>query len=40
MQTEIKSEIILNVTKNIIENSSEIDSEFVDIVNEHFWELV
>ena len=31
---------ILNFSKNVSYNSKDLDSEFIDIVNEHFWELI
>ncbi len=35
-----KIQTILDFSKKIIRNSVDIDSEFVDIVNEDFWELI
>ncbi len=31
---------IVEFSKKLISNSIDIDSEFVDIVNEHFWDLI
>ena len=33
-------EIIINFSKYLVEKSKNIDSEFVDIVNDHFWDLI
>jgi len=35
-----KINIIVEFSSKLISNSIDIDSEFVDIVNEHFWELI
>jgi hypothetical protein len=37
---QIEDEMILDETIEIIENSIDIDPEFVDIVNDNFWELI
>ncbi len=34
-----KENIILEFSNDLISNSSDIDSEFVDIVNDNFWDL-
>ncbi|NJO88533.1 MAG: hypothetical protein HC831_05885 [Chloroflexia bacterium] len=31
---------MLSFTKKLLENSKDIDSEFVDIVNDNFWDLI
>jgi|SRR5690606_14981850 len=31
---------MLSFTKNLLENSKDIESEFVDIVNDNFWNLI
>jgi hypothetical protein len=33
-------QVIVDFSKNIIENSVDIDNEFVEIVNENFWDLI
>ncbi len=35
-----KIDIIVSFSKNVIENSKDIDSEFVEIVNNNFWDLI
>ena len=35
-----KVQAILGFSKKILDNTTDLDSEFVDIVNENFWELV
>jgi len=35
-----KINTIINFTKIMIENTKDMDAEFVDIVNDHFWDLV
>jgi len=35
-----KIDAILGFSYKVIENSVDIDSEFVDIVNENFWDLI
>jgi len=35
-----KIDAILGFSKKVIENSKDIDSEYVDIVNENFWDLI
>jgi len=35
-----KIQIILNFTKNILEFSSNLESEFLEIVDDNFWDLV
>jgi hypothetical protein len=36
----IKFQAIIEFSKKVLINSKDIDSEFVDIVNENFWELI
>ena len=35
-----KESTIVEFSKKLIDNSLDIDSEFVDIVNENFWDLI
>lgn len=35
-----KIQTILGFSKKILDNSKDLDSEYVDIVNENFWDLV
>lgn len=35
-----KIQSILNFSKKILDNSKDLDSEYVDIVNENFWDIV
>lgn len=35
-----KISVVLSFSKTIIENSRDIDSEIVDIVNDNFWDLI
>jgi len=35
-----KLDTILEFTQKLISDSKDIDSEFVEIVNEHFWDLI
>jgi len=35
-----KLNTMISFTKNLLENSTDIESEFVDIVNENFWDLI
>lgn len=35
-----KISAVLSFSKTIIENSKDLDSEIVDIVNENFWDLI
>lgn len=35
-----KVDIITNLSKHLIEHTTDIDSEFVKIVNENFWDLI
>lgn len=35
-----KQEIVLNFSQDLISNSTELDSEFVEIVNDNFWNLL
>ncbi len=35
-----KIQTILNFSKKVLQNTKDIDSEFVEIVNENFWELI
>ncbi len=35
-----KINTMISFTKNLLENSKDIESEFVDIVNENFWDLI
>lgn len=35
-----KIEMIIEFSKKVIENSNDIDSEFVEIVNNKFWDLI
>lgn len=37
---ESQLEIIVNVSKHLIMNSKNIDHEFVEIVNNNFWDLI
>lgn len=37
-ETQLK--LLIGVSENIITNSQNIDQEFVDIVNESFWDLI
>ncbi|RLB67790.1 MAG: hypothetical protein DRH08_02750 [Deltaproteobacteria bacterium] len=39
-QDKEKYQAILDFSQNILDNSTDIDSEFVDIVNENFWDLL
>lgn len=39
-QDEEKYQAIVGFSQKIIDNSTDIDSEFVDIVNENFWDLL
>ena len=36
----VKAQVIIEFSRKVIENSVEIDEEFVDIVNDNFWELI
>lgn len=42
LQNEIDEKIqtIIGFSTSILSNTTDIDSEYVDIVNEHFWELI
>ena len=35
-----KINTMVSFTKNLLENSKDIESEFVDIVNDNFWDLM
>lgn len=35
-----KIHTMISFTKNLLENSKDIESEFVDIVNDNFWDLI
>jgi hypothetical protein len=35
-----KINTMISFTKNLLKNSKDIESEFVDIVNDNFWELI
>jgi hypothetical protein len=35
-----KINAMITFTKNLLENSKDIESEFVDIVNDNFWDLI
>lgn len=35
-----KINTIVSFTQNLLENSQDIESEFVDIVNDNFWDLI
>lgn len=35
-----KSRIIVSFSKNLFENSIDLDPEFVEIVDKHFWDLI
>lgn len=35
-----KLQTIIDFSRNLMDNSKEIDGEFVDIINENFWDLV
>jgi hypothetical protein len=35
-----KLQTIMDFSKKVIQNTKDIDSEFVDIVNDNFWELI
>lgn len=35
-----KINTMISFTKNLLENSRDIESEFVDIVNDNFWDLI
>jgi|GEM_PF-1293871 len=35
-----KINTIISFTQNLLENSKDIESEFVDIVNDNFWDLI
>lgn len=35
-----KINTMVSLTKNLLENSKDIESEFVDIVNDNFWDLI
>ncbi len=35
-----KIRIIIDFSKKILRNSKDMDSEFIDIVNENFWDLI
>ena len=35
-----KINTMISFTQNLLENSKEIESEFVDIVNDNFWDLI
>ncbi|MBK0370567.1 hypothetical protein [Flavobacterium agrisoli] len=39
-ENDEKINTIISFTKNLLENSTDIESEFVDIVNDNFWELI
>jgi hypothetical protein len=39
-EDEKKMQAIIDFSKDIIDNSKDIDTEYVDIVNENFWELI
>ncbi len=36
----IKVESLLEFSKKLVENSIDIDGEFVDIVNDNFWDII
>lgn len=36
----IKMNALISITMNLLENSTNIESEFVDIVNDNFWDLI
>jgi hypothetical protein len=36
----IKMNTLISTTMNLLENSTDIESEFVDIVNDNFWDLI
>lgn len=38
--TEEEEEALREFTKDMVENQKQIPSEFQQIINEHFWELV
>lgn len=35
-----KLETMIEFTKNLLDNSTDLDSEYIEIVNENFWELI
>jgi hypothetical protein len=35
-----KIDTLISFTKNLLENSIDIENEFVDIVNDNFWDLI
>ena len=35
-----KLQTIIDFSKRVLQNTKDIDSEFVDIVNDNFWELI
>ena len=35
-----KLQTIIDFSKKVLQNTKDIDSEFVDIVNDNFWELI
>jgi Tat protein secretion system quality control protein TatD with DNase activity len=36
----IKMNTLISITMNLLENLTDIESEFVDIVNDNFWDLI
>jgi hypothetical protein len=40
LKKEIKMNTLISITMNLLENSTDIESEFVDIVNDNFWDLI
>ena len=37
---ELQAQTILEFSNNIIENSTDLESYYVDFVNDHFWDLI
>jgi len=35
-----KKKTMISFTNDLLKNSKDIDSEFVDIVNDNFWDLI
>ena len=42
LYSEVEEKIltIVNFSRQVLSESSDIDSEYVDIVNQHFWDLI
>lgn len=40
LDEKFQIDTIINLSMNLIQNSKNIESEYVDIVNENFWDLI